>query len=127
MSKGAKLIEAIVINRLSKWAIWKHKGATAGLGYPSQSPFMRLAPASTYFNDPGLDSDCSLTESAFKLLPIIHQSVIWVEYMSGKMNFNDKAHYFGRSVRNYRKCLEEAYAGIGNVLDTLMHTRQEAA
>ena len=62
------MIEAIVVHRLLKWARWKLK-ADAALGYPKQSPFMRLTPSSTAYHDPHIDSDCFVTEDAYNLMP----------------------------------------------------------
>lgn len=118
------MIEAIVINRLLRWARWKMNTGNA-LGYPGQVSFLRLVPSATHFPDPGIEAECILTERAYEMLPVLHQSVLWVEFLSTKINYMDKAHYFGRSVRNYRKCLEEAYAGMGNALDMLHDKRQE--
>jgi hypothetical protein len=120
------MIEAIVINRLLRWANWKVKG-TAGLGYPSQVSFIRLAPQTTHYRDPGLDTECLMTEKAYWMLPIMHQSVIWVEFLSTKINYMDKAHYFGGSPRRYVRCLNEAYKLLGNQLDLLYEKREEVA
>jgi hypothetical protein len=120
------MIEALVINRLLRWARWKMQVGVA-LGYPSQVSFVRLAPVTTHFPDPGLDADCVLTERAYELLPVISKAVLWVEYLSTAISESHKAHLFGRSRRQYRECLNEAYVKIGNHIELLYEKREEVA
>jgi hypothetical protein len=120
------MIEAQVINMLLRWARWKMNTGNA-LGYPGQVSFMRLVPPATHFPDPGLESECIMTQKAYELLPLIHQSVLWVEFLSTKINYMDKAHYFGGSPRRYVRCLNEAYKMLGNHLDLLYQKREEVA
>ena len=118
------MIEALVINRLLRWAKWKMQAGVA-LGYPSQVSFVRLAPATTHFRDPGIDAECMLIEKAYWILPVVDQAVLWVEYLSTKISYDDKAHYFGRSVRRYRGCLTDAHNKIGNTIDLLNEKKLE--
>jgi hypothetical protein len=118
------MIEAIVINRLLRWARWKMQTGNA-LGYPGQVSFLRLVPSATYFPDPGIDAECVLTERAYEMLPVVHKAVLWVEYLSTKINAGDKAHSFGRSIRRYRECVAEAHVVMGNTIDMLQDKRQE--
>ncbi len=121
------MIEALVISRLLRWAKWKFKNNEAA-GYASQVNFVRLAPTTTHFvdRDPGIDTECELTEKAFNSMPVIYKSIIWVEYLSTDRTLYDKSHRFGRSKRHYRRTLEEAHVMIGTVIDQLYERRQES-
>jgi hypothetical protein len=120
------MIEALVINRLIRWAKWKMNTGN-GLGYPSQVSFIRLAPATKHFRDPGIDAECMITEKAYELLPVISKGVLWVEFLSTAISESHKAHLFGRSRRQYRECLVDAYVKIGNTIELLYEKREEVA
>lgn len=116
--------KAIVVNRLIRWSYWKMRSGVA-LSFPSQVSYIRLAPSTTYFRDPGIDIECSVTNDAFERLPVICQAVLKVEYISTARTMNDKAILFGRSRRVYGECLTEAYRLIGDVLDEMIEVRVE--
>jgi hypothetical protein len=118
------MIEAQVVNMLLRWARWKLQTGNS-LGYPGQVSFMRLVPPSTHYPDPGIEVECVLTERAYEMLPVIHKGVLWVEYLSTRVNEADKAHSFGRTRRAYRDCLNEAHTLMGNSVE-LMRERREA-
>ncbi|SCX93626.1 hypothetical protein SAMN05216420_101383 [Nitrosospira sp. Nl5] len=118
------MIEALVVNRLLRWAKWKMQTQVA-LGYPSQVSFVRLAPTTTHFRDPGIDAECVITEKAYELLPVLCKAVLWTEYLSTAISESHKAHLFGRSRRVYRECLTEAYVKIGNTLEWLHEKKRE--
>ena len=120
------MIEAIVINRLLRWANWKMRSGVA-LNFPSQVSFIRLAPSTTYFRDPGIDHECYMTNVAFEKTPAICQTIILIDYISSAEKLKDKARLFGRSERVYKDCLKEAYMKLGNELDLLYEKREEVA
>ncbi len=110
------MIKASLINRLLRWGKWKLKGADA-LGYPSKVNYIRLAPETTHFRDPGIDIECDITQRAYDKLPLIFKVAIWVEYLSTAKKQKEKALSFGRSTREYRRTLKEAHVMIGNLID----------
>lgn len=116
--------KAIVVNRLIRWSYWKMRSGVA-LSFPSQVSYVRLAPSTTYFRDPGIDIECSITNDAFEKLPVICQAVLKVEYISTARSNNDKAILFGRSRRVYGECLTEAHRLIGEVLEEIIRRREE--
>jgi len=118
------LIEAIVVNRLIKWAKWKMQTGVA-LGYPSQVSFMRLVPPGTNFTDPRIEADCILTDRAVCLLPEVFKLVIRLEYIDAIPSVQQKAHCYGKSLRTYQGDRSTAYLLLGNLLDTLIESRQE--
>ncbi len=120
------MIEALVVNRLLKWQRWKFKTGVA-LGYPAQVNFMRLAPSTTSFQDyPRLNTDCLLTDKAVNFLPEIYKLVIRLEYIDLPSDERSKAHRYGKSRRTYVEDRTRAYLLIGNLLDTLIESREEA-
>lgn len=118
------MIEALVVNRLLRWARWKMQTGVA-LGYPSQVSFVRLAPATTHFRDPGIDADCMVTDKAVMLLPEIYKLVIRLEYIDAIPSMEQRAHCYGKSRRVYGEDRATAYRLIGNAIDTLIDSRQE--
>ncbi|SHM05578.1 hypothetical protein SAMN05216428_11293 [Nitrosospira sp. Nsp11] len=119
------MIEALVVNRLIKWARWKLDTGVA-LGYPSQSSFTRLVPPPPYFHDPRIDADCLLTDRAVNLLPEVYKLVIRLEYIDAIPSEMQRAHCYGKSRRTYRDDRTTAYTMLGHLIDTLMSSRQEA-
>ena len=113
------MIEAIVVHRLLKWARWKLK-ADAALGYPKQSPFMRLTPSSTAYHDPHIDSDCFVTEDAYNLMPEVYRLVIWLEFIAGIPSEDQRVRQYGKSRRTYYYDRTEAYRLLGNLMDALI-------
>src|SRR6187455_24708 len=95
------MIEALVVNRLLRWARWKMQTGVA-LGYPSQVSFVRLAPATTHFRDPGIDTDCMVTDKAVMLLPEVYKLVIRLEYIDAIPSIQQKAHCYGKAIRTYQ-------------------------
>ena len=118
------MIEAIVVNRLIKWAKYKLK-TDAALGYPKQSAFRRLAPASTQFRDPQIDLDCLLTNDAVNLLPEVYKLIIRIEYIDALQSMEQKAMVYGKSRREYGRDRERAYLLVGNLMDALITEREK--
>ena len=115
------MLEAIVINRLFKWAKWKMNSGVA-LGYKSQVSFTRLSGG----RDPNLgyderyDVECQFTERAVNLLPELHKALLRLEYLSTVISEDQKAYCFGTSRRTYRQYRQQAYQMLGNLLDSLL-------
>lgn len=120
------MIEALVVNRLLKWAKWKLQTGVA-LGYPSQTNFMRLAPATSTFHDPRLDADCLLTDRAVNLLPEVYKLVIRLEYIDAIPSLMQKAHCYGKSQRTYLLDRKTAYEMLGRLIDELLNRNEESA
>lgn len=117
--------KAIVINRLIRWSYWKMRSGVA-LSFPSQVSYVRLAPSTTYFRDPGIDIECSITNDAFERLPVICQAVLKVQYISTARTSKDKALLFGRTERRYFEYLAEAHGLMGAVLDEIIEKMKDA-
>mgnify|MGYP001573911380 CR=1 FL=1 len=114
------MIEAMVVNRLLKWARWKLASCVA-LGYPREISYMRevskIDPALKY-EHLIFDDECRQTNEAFELLPQLHQLVLRLEYLSAGGNELMRAHWFGTSIRTYRTYRNDAYRLLGNILDS---------
>lgn len=120
------MIEAIVINRLIKWAKWKLQTGVA-LGYPNQVSFMRLTPPGTFdVHDPRIEADCVLTDMAVNLLPEVYKLVVRLEYIDALPSEDQRVRCYGKARRTYRDDRSEAYRLLGNLIDTLIAERQEA-
>lgn len=115
------MIEAMVVNRLTKWACWKLASGVA-LGYPREVNYMRaVSPIDREIVRERLllDDECRKTNEAFELLPQLHQLVLRLEYLtSGDGSELMKAHWFGTSIRTYRTYRNDAYRILGNILDS---------
>lgn len=120
------MIEAMVVNRLLKWQRWKFKTGVA-LGYPSQVTYYREPhiKSDTHFHDPRLDSDCLLTDNAVNLLPEVYKLLIRMEYIDPPTDERTRAHRYGKSRRTYVEDRSRAYLLIGNLVDTLIDSRQQ--
>ena len=118
------MIEATVVNRLLKWSKWKMQTGVS-LGYPSQVTFIRLAPQTTHFRDPGIDADCLLTDRAVNFLPEVYKLVIRLEYIDAIPDEDHRVRCYGKSRRTYRDDRATAYMMVGNLIDTLINSRQE--
>lgn len=119
------MIEALVINRLLKWARWKMDSGVA-LGYKKQVSFLRLSGGRdpSLAHDALLDSDCQLTDHAVNLLPEVYKLVIRMEYIDVIPNENHRAHRYGKSRRTYRDDRATAYRLLGNLIDTFLENKQ---
>ena len=118
------MIESTVVNRLLRWKRWKMRSGVA-LGYPSQSPFCRLAPSATHYSDPGIDDECVTTNDAVNMLPEVYKLVIRLEYIEDLLSEDQRVHCYGKSRRTYREDRTRAYLLIGNALDMLISNRLE--
>jgi hypothetical protein len=119
------MIEAIVINRLIKWAKWKMQTNVA-LGYPSQVNFIRLAPPTDpHYHDARIETDNLLTDRAVNQLPEVYKLVIRMEYIDAIPDESQRIHRYGKSRRTYYYDRTTAYMMIGNLIDTLLNSRQE--
>jgi hypothetical protein len=104
-------IEAIVINRLIRWAHWK-MGSGVSLGYPSMVSFSRLAPGAS-MHDCSFDSECQETERAVRSLPNDQYRLIRHEYIvSRDWKQHEKAAMLHISPSTYRRWIKEAHHQI---------------
>jgi hypothetical protein len=98
-----------VDSRLVRWGKWKMRSGVA-LGYPKQAAFMNL---SGVRRDPVLcadeiDSECVLTDRIVESLPLVHQTIVRVEYVIAYRESAAKAHACGVCKRSYYNYLNEA-------------------
>lgn len=117
------LIEAIVVNRLLKWARWKLQTGVA-LGYPSRVSFLRLTPPAFDERDPRLDADCLMTDRAVNLLPEVYKLVIRLEYIDAIPSLMQKAHCYGKSQRTFLLDRKTAYEMIGRLIDECLNREE---
>ncbi|MDC8446444.1 MAG: hypothetical protein LV471_11030 [Nitrosomonas sp.] len=108
--------EAIVINRLLRWAKWKMQSGVA-LGYKSHVNFVRLAGGNDMAWDDAVDHECVQTNEAVDQLPELHRALIRVEYLSMCIDEQHKAHAFGCCIRSFRQWRRDAHNMIGNLLN----------
>jgi hypothetical protein len=113
------MIEAIVINRLIKWANWKMNSGVA-LGYKSQVSFVRLSGGQKVEYDNGYDADCLITDRAVNLLPEVYKLVIRLEYLDVIPSEEQRVHCYGKSRRTYRDDRATAYVMLGNLIENCL-------
>lgn len=107
--------EAIVINRLTRWAKWKMESGVQ-LGFKSHVNFLRLAGGSDW-RDESIDSECIETNQAVEQLPELHKALIRVEYLSTMRDELHKVHVMGCCVRSFRQWKHDAHTKIANHLN----------
>lgn len=118
--------QAIVINRLTRWARWKLASGVK-LGYKSKVNYMRLVGGDSIQPDVGIEMECEQTNQAFEQLPIVQKEVIRMEYLSTAGNEVAKAYRMGISVRTYRNYKNAAYDMLGNILgNALTHGAEKS-
>jgi hypothetical protein len=104
--------EAIVVNRLIRWARWKMESGVS-LGYPSQVSFYRMAALTATYHDPAFDSECQETEKAVRSLPNDQYRLIRHEYIVSKdWKQHEKAEMLRVSPRTYRYWLKDAHRQV---------------
>lgn len=122
------MIEAMVVNRLLKWARWKLASGVA-LGLPREVSYMREVSKidrELIRERLIMDDECRKTNAAFEQLPQLHQLVLRLEYLTaGGGNELMKAHWFGTSIRTYRTYRNDAYRILGNILDSRLTSLPE--
>jgi len=116
--------EATVQGLMVKWSYWKMSSGVA-LGFKSRVSYVRLA-AGKNLPDLALESDCVMTDEAYKQLPALHRVVIDIEYLASLRSRKDRAREFGRSIYVYGQCLQEAHQKIGVMFEHMMKKRLEA-
>lgn len=117
------MLEAIVVNRLIRWANWKMSSGVV-LGFKRQVNFARLSGGDqSVAYDHGYDADCLLTDRAVNLLPEVYKLVIRLEYIDAIPSESQKVHCYGKSRRTYREDRSEAYRLMGNLIDTLLASK----
>ncbi len=110
-----------VVNRLIAWSRWKFASGVA-LGYPSKVSFMRIGGGGDIHGDRiGHDAWCNETNEVVNQLPLFHQLIIRIEYLSEGGNTMTKAYKLGIKQRTYRNYLTNAYEIFGNILDSGLH------
>ncbi len=109
------MTRAIIVNRLLRWARWR-LGSGVHLGFNKQVSFLRLTPPSTVGHDVLLERDCMETDAAFNALPLLHQSVIRLEFLTDVRKDEDKARCVGISIRSFRQYRNDAYDKIDNII-----------
>lgn len=107
--------EAVVVNRLLRWARWKLK-SDVSLGYKSKASFMSLLPQ-TGLHDESIDSECIETNNVVEQLPELHKALIRIEYLSTCLDEKFKAHAFGCCIRSWRQWKHDAHQKIANHLN----------
>lgn len=115
-------MKAIIVNRLIRWARWR-LGSGVHLGFNKQVSFLKFTPSSTTGHDVLIEQDCMETDAAYNLLPLLHQSVIRLEYLSDIRNDEDKARCVGISVRSFRQYRNDAYDKIDNILYEILNRK----
>ncbi len=107
-----------VVNRLTAWSRWKMASGVA-LGYPSKVSFMRIGTGGDIPTDrDGHDAWCHETNDVVNQLPLFHQLIIRIEYLSEGGNTMTKAHKVGVDQRTFRRYLSNAYEQIGNIFNS---------
>lgn len=107
--------DAVVINRLLKWARWKLE-SDVSLGYKNKASFMALIPTSGVYSET-YDAECIETNKAVDQLPELHKALIRVEYLSTCLDEQFKAHCFGCCIRSFRQWKKDAHRKIANYLN----------
>jgi hypothetical protein len=108
--------EAIVINRLIRWAHWK-MGSGVSLGYPSMVSYVRMIP-NTNLHNCAFDAECQETEQAVRLLPNDQYRLIRHEYIvSRDWKQHEKAAMLHISPSTYRRWIKEAHMEIARLLN----------
>jgi hypothetical protein len=104
--------EAIVINRLVRWARWVLNSGV-NLGYPSQVSFYRMASMTGRYHDPSFDSECQQTEKAVRSLPVDQYLLIRHEYIiTLGWSKEEKAEYYHIKPRMYRYWIKDAHRQV---------------
>lgn len=69
-------------DRMNRWADWRLRGRFQnGLGYPSRSPMLRMAPAGAPVRAPDFDDECFEIESAYCALQVTHAELAAVLFL----------------------------------------------
>lgn len=114
--------EAVVMNRLCKWARWKFDSGV-NLGFKNKVAFMRLTPSSGFSHNEAIDSSCIATNDAFENLPSLHQALIRHEYLTmTNQRQDEKAELFGMSTRTYRSWLKDSHLKLAQLLNIRLDT-----
>jgi hypothetical protein len=116
--------EAIVINRLIRWAYWKMSSGVS-LGYPSQVSFTKMMPSARY-HDPSFDSECVDTDRAVKSLPNDQYRLIRHEYIvTLGWSKEEKAEYYHIKPRMYRYWIKDAHRQVAINLGMVAEVEQK--
>jgi len=117
--------KSTVASRLIRWGRWKMASGVS-LGYPSQSAFMRLGGGIDNRDRFGeIDHECVETDSAVEMLPLVHQLVVRVEYVSAYSDTAVKAHQCGICKRSYHNYLIAAHEQVANKLNERLRVVHE--
>lgn len=109
-------VEAVVMNRLCKWARWKFDSGV-NLGFKGKSSFMALTPSGGVHNE-AFDSGCVETNDAVDSLPALHRELIRHEYLvMSNQRQDEKAELFGVSKRTYRNWMKDAHLKLAQLLN----------
>lgn len=115
MSGGNAMDEAVVVNRLLRWAKWKMRSGVA-LGFKPAVNFYRLAGGLSQDYNQVIDSECIETNNAVDQLPAMLRELIRIEYLGIGMDERSKAECFGCCVRSFRRWKVEAHEKLLKIL-----------
>lgn len=126
MSGMYEFDKGTVVSRLNRWGRWKMASGVA-LGFSSMSAFMRLGGGTNpgdRFGD--IDVECVETNEAVCVIPLFHQTVLYVEYALSYRESSAKAHKCGISTRRYREYLDLAHDHVAKKLNSRLISPPES-
>lgn len=115
MIGGDAMDEAVVVNRLLRWAKWKMRSGVA-LGFKPSVNFYRLAGGASQDYNQVIDSECIETENAVNQLPVMLRELIRIEYLGIGSDESLKSECFGCCVRSFRKWKRVAHKKLVKIL-----------
>lgn len=115
MNRGDSMSEAVIVNRLVRWANWKMRSGVA-LGFKPAVNFYRLAGGLNQDYNQVIDSECIETDNAVNELPVMLRELIRIEYLGIGSDEQLKAECFGCCVRSFRKWRRVAHERLVKIL-----------
>ena len=115
MNRGDSMSEAVIVNRLVRWANWKTRSGVA-LGFKPAVNFYRLAGGLNQDYNQVIDSECIETDNAVNELPVMLRELIRIEYLGIGSDEQLKAECFGCCVRSFRKWRRVAHERLVKIL-----------